>query len=97
MRRALDEGRALSLAEILAKMKPDLPGKVIEVVFEDAGAHVPGNFGRYCRGTACRGGRIRRRRHHVEPVSGPRSCSELVNLKFDHRPGHDCGEVVKGN
>jgi uncharacterized membrane protein YkoI len=33
-RRALEEGRALPLAEILAKMKPDLPGKVIEVVVE---------------------------------------------------------------
>jgi uncharacterized membrane protein YkoI len=33
-RRALEEGRALPLAEILAKMKPDLPGKVIEVVLE---------------------------------------------------------------
>lgn len=33
-RRALQEGRALPLAEILAKMKPDLPGKVIEVVLE---------------------------------------------------------------
>jgi uncharacterized membrane protein YkoI len=33
-RRAVEEGRALPLAEILAKMKPDLPGKVIEVVFE---------------------------------------------------------------
>ena len=33
-RRALEEGRALPLAEILAKMKPDLPGQVIEVVLE---------------------------------------------------------------
>ena len=33
-RRALEEGRALPFAEILAKMKPDLPGKVIEVVLE---------------------------------------------------------------
>ena len=33
-RRAVEEGRALPLAEILAKMKPDLPGKVIEVVVE---------------------------------------------------------------
>lgn len=33
-RRALEEERALPLAEILAKIKPDLPGKVIEVVLE---------------------------------------------------------------
>jgi uncharacterized membrane protein YkoI len=33
-RRALEEGRALPLAEILARMKPTLPGKVIEVVLE---------------------------------------------------------------
>ena len=33
-RRALEEGRVLPLAEILAKMKPDVPGKVIEVVLE---------------------------------------------------------------
>ena len=30
-------------------------------------------------------------------ASEPRSCSELVNLKFDNRARHDCGEVVKGN
>jgi len=33
-RRALEEGRALPLAEILDKVKPKLPGKVIEVELE---------------------------------------------------------------
>jgi uncharacterized membrane protein YkoI len=40
-RRALEQGQALPLAEILAKLKPEVPGKVIKIELEaDDGALV---------------------------------------------------------